>query len=49
MSKGVALSLGGGDYASRLTYIEAFKKSYLSKKDINRGAMFTGSLGEVFK
>lgn len=29
---GVAISLGGGDYGSRLTYIEAFKRSYLNRK-----------------
>ena len=49
ISKGVAISLGGGSYGSRLTYIEAFKKSYVSRKDINRGILFTGSLSDVFK
>jgi hypothetical protein len=32
VGKGVAISLGGGNYGSRLTYIEAFKKSYISRK-----------------
>lgn len=49
IGKGVAISLGGGSYGGRLTYIEAFKKSYVSRKDINRGILFTGSLGDVFK
>lgn len=49
LGKGVAISLGGGDYGSRLTYIEAFKKSYINRKEVGRGAMFTGSLGDVFK
>lgn len=46
---GVAISLGGGDYGSRLTYIEAFKRSYINRKEVNRGTVFTGSLGDVFK
>ena len=46
---GVAISLGGGDYGSRLTYIESFKKSFAGKKGFQRGVMFTGSLGNVFK
>ena len=49
VGKGVAISLGGGNYGSRLTYIEAFKKSYISRKQIARGMIFTGSLGDVFK
>lgn len=49
IGEGVAISLGGGDYGSRLTYIESFKKSFAGKKDYKRGVMFTGSLGEVFK
>ena len=32
IKKGVAISLGGGSYSGRLTYIEAFKKSYANKK-----------------
>jgi ATP-dependent Lon protease len=46
---GMAISLGGGDYGSRLTYIESFKKSFAGKKGFQRGVMFTGSLGEIFK
>lgn len=46
---GVAISLSGGDYGSRLTYIESFKKSFASKNNPRRGVMFTGSLGDVFK
>jgi ATP-dependent Lon protease len=46
---GLAISLGGGDYGSRLTYIESFKKSFANKKEPKRGVMFTGSLGDVFK
>ena len=46
---GVAISLGGGDYDSRLTYIESFRKSFASRKNLQRGVMFTGSLGNVFK
>ena len=46
---GMAISLGGGDYGSRLTYIESFKKSFAGKKGFQRGVMFTGSLGDVFK
>ncbi len=46
---GVAISLGGGDYGSRLTYIESFKKSFAGRKEVRRGVMFTGSLGDVFK
>ncbi len=49
IGKGVAISLGGGNYGSRLTYIEAFRKSYINRKDINRGTLFTGSLGDIFK
>lgn len=49
IKKGVAISLGGGSYGGRLTYIEAFKKSYADKKDHRRGLLFTGSLGDVFK
>jgi ATP-dependent Lon protease len=49
ISKGVAIGLGGGDYGSRLTYIEAFKKSFVPKKEHRRGLLFTGSLGNVFK
>ena len=45
----MAISLGGGDYGSRLTYIESFKKSFAGKKDPRRGVMFTGSLGDIFK
>ena len=48
----MAISLGGGDYGSRLTYIESFKKSFVGKKGkkgSKRGVMFTGSLGDVFK
>ena len=41
--------MGGGNYGSRLTYIEAFKKSYVNRKDNKRGFLFTGSLGDVFK
>lgn len=32
IGKGVAIGLGGGNYGSRLTYIEAFKKSYVNRK-----------------
>lgn len=46
---GVAISLGGGDYDSRLTYIESFRKSFAGRKNLQRGVMFTGSLGNVFK
>ena len=46
---GVAISLGGGDYGSRLTYIESFKKSFVGFKKMPRGVMFTGSLGDIFK
>lgn len=46
---GLAISLGGGDYGSRLTYIESFKKSFANKRELKRGVMFTGSLGDVFK
>ncbi len=49
ISKGVAISLGGGEYGGRLTYIEAFKKSHLGPKEHKRGLLFTGSLGDVFK
>ena len=41
--------MGGGNYGGRLTYIEAFKKSYANRKDHKRGLLFTGSLGDVFK
>lgn len=46
---GVAISLGEGGYGSRLTYIEAFQKSYIPHKKISRGALLTGSLSDVFK
>lgn len=49
ISVGMAISLGGGDYGSRLTYIESFKKSFVNKREQRRGVMFTGSLGDVFK
>jgi ATP-dependent Lon protease len=49
ITKGVAISLGGGEYGGRLTYIEAFKKSHLGPKEHKRGLLFTGSLGNVFK
>lgn len=32
-----------------MTYIESFKKSFAGKKAFNRGVMFTGSLGDIFK
>lgn len=45
----MAISLGGGDYGSRLTHIESFKKSFVGKKDHKRAVMYTGSLGDIFK
>jgi ATP-dependent Lon protease len=49
IKKGVAISLGGGEYGGRLTYIEAFKKSYNTRHEQARSVLFTGSLGKVFK
>ena len=46
---GMAISLGGGEHYSRLTYIESFRKSFLTGAEQKRGVMFTGSLGNVFK
>jgi len=46
---GTAISLAGGDHFSRLTHIESFRKSYVSGSPLQRGVMFTGSLGDIFK
>lgn len=46
---GTAISLAGGDHFSRLTHIESFRKSFAASPPQQRGVMFTGSLGDVFK